>query len=666
MEIRLRGDLTGNDVPPPRYLLCVPRKHTHESASADMIAAGLAPLVPYPGTNTPWLCLCTTCMTEVSPRHHGIVAGQGGCKKCGVEAAKKKLRMDEDDAIRKMREANLEPLGPYPGSHKPWKSTCLKCGSIASPMLAMITRGQGGCKKCGYEKVSQIRTHEQSHAIGVMRDAGLEPLEEYEGSQVPWRCLHLECGREVSPRLNGIISGQGGCGYCAGNLVDIAEASRLMQSAGYQPLEDYSSSRAAWRCLHLECGREVTPTYGQIRNGDGGCKYCARVFVDPSDAVNVMADAGLTALVPYPGSGARWECRHDECGRIVYPRYSSIKSGQSGCVYCARKAIVPVEAEEVMRSAGLEPLEPYPGSGSRWLCLHSCGRQTASSYKSIKEGRAPCIECWRDLRTVKKTAAAKSAFKLATESRPKKKSAENRESDWISKEYAAIEEIRRVGLEPLVPFPGAKIPWPSRHTCGKQVSPALGNIRAGAKPCKFCAGKAVDPNDAADLIKSRGLTPLVQYPGASVPWNCRCNTCEQEVFPTYSNIRSGGSGGCKFCAEPGIDYNAPGIIYLMVQTDFHAVKIGITSSVTKVDRIETHLKQGWQLVARWDVETALVAEMIEQEVLSWWRDDLHAPYALTKSEMRQGGHTETVSLMHVDIDEVISLVDSLRTVSSEL
>ena len=100
----------------------------------------------------------------------------------------------------------------------------------------------------------------------------------------------------------------------------------------------------------------------------------------------------------------------------------------------------------------------------------------------------------------------------------------------------------------------------------------------------------------------------------------------------------------------------------MVHTGFFALKIGISSTVTKVDRIETHAKNGWELIARWDVETAFVAETIEQEVLNWWREDLHAPYALNKIEMKQGGHTETVSLLHIDADDVIDFVDSLKLV----
>lgn len=51
-------------------------------------------------------------------------------------------------------------------------------------------------------------------AAAIMRAAGLEPLAPYPGSMSPWLCQCLACGDEVSPRLNGIRSGQGGCAAC--------------------------------------------------------------------------------------------------------------------------------------------------------------------------------------------------------------------------------------------------------------------------------------------------------------------------------------------------------------------------------------------------------------------------------------------------------------------
>lgn len=54
-----------------------------------------------------------------------------------------------------------------------------------------------------------------AETVPVMRAAGLEPLEDYPGSGVPWLCLCTSCGKEVSPRYKGIKGGQSGCLSCA-------------------------------------------------------------------------------------------------------------------------------------------------------------------------------------------------------------------------------------------------------------------------------------------------------------------------------------------------------------------------------------------------------------------------------------------------------------------
>ena len=60
----------------------------------------------------------------------------------------------------------------------------------------------------------------------------------------------------------------------------------------------------------------------------------------------------------------------------------------------------------------------------------------------------------------------------------------------------------------------------------------------------------------------------------------------------------------------------------------------------------------------WDVATGVQAINIEQSILRWWRDDLGAPYALTKDDMPQGGRTETASLLWVDIDDTLARIQS--------
>ena len=87
--------------------------------------------------------------------------------------------------------------------------------------------------------------------------------------------------------------------------------------------------------------------------------YCAGNAVDPVEAVDTMRAAGVEPLEPYPGSHAPWRCRCLTCGREVTPRYGLVSRDGGGCRYCASRAVDPAEAVDTMRRAGAEPLEPY-------------------------------------------------------------------------------------------------------------------------------------------------------------------------------------------------------------------------------------------------------------------------------------------------------------------
>ncbi len=146
-----------------------------------------------------------------------------------------------------------------------------------------------------------------------------------------------------------------------------------MIDAGLEPLEPYPGSNAKpWRCRCLSCDREVSPVYASIQQGRGGCRECGNVVaslrrrLDSSSAAAVMIDADLEPLEPYPGTAVPWRCRCVVCGHGVHPRYGDVRKSGRGCKWCADKAVDPDEAAAVMIDAGLEPLEPYPGSLHRW------------------------------------------------------------------------------------------------------------------------------------------------------------------------------------------------------------------------------------------------------------------------------------------------------------
>ena len=55
-----------------------------DAAESKMIAAGVVPLEPFPGSHTPWKVRCLRCGHKSSPTYGNIAKGQGGCFRCGT------------------------------------------------------------------------------------------------------------------------------------------------------------------------------------------------------------------------------------------------------------------------------------------------------------------------------------------------------------------------------------------------------------------------------------------------------------------------------------------------------------------------------------------------------------------------------------------------------
>lgn len=341
-----------------------------------MLAAGLTPLVPYPGGSMPWLCR-HKCGNEVRPHYKDIKQGDGGCGFCSGRIP------DMEKVLAAMSAAGLTPLDPYPGCMKRWRCRH-KCGREVSPYYNTIQQGDGGCGFCAGKKV------DPDEAVSKMVAAGLTPLVPYPGANKPWSSLH-ECGREVAPHYSSIRNGGRGCRHCVGQVADLAKIKAEMQAAGLTPLVPYPGSLRPWLCRH-ECGKEVSPWYTTIQQRHGGCSYCANIKVDLDDVMATMANAGMEPLEPYPGSGETWLCRH-ACGREVNTTYATARLGRNGCGYCSGRIPDMEKVLAVMSSSGLTPLDPYPGHDAPWRCLHTCGNEVRPHYSSIKQGGGGCRFC---------------------------------------------------------------------------------------------------------------------------------------------------------------------------------------------------------------------------------------------------------------------------------
>ena len=303
-------------------------------AEKVMLKAGLKPLEPYKSDRTPWKCVCQKCKEIVFPAYKSIKKG-GGCIYC----AGKKVNVES--ITQKMFKANLKPLEPYKSSGVPWKSECLICGDVVSPAWDSIRNGQGGCKRCGYAEVGNILRTDSQKVIAIMLSKSLKPLEPYKSNKKPWKCLCLKCGHQVAPSFNSVKNGQGGCEYCSGTKIDPLEAINFMITKNLKPLEPFKRSRSKWKCQCLKCGQTVYPLYNTIQQGQGGCEKCGmdsraeKLRYTHDEASEIMLKAGLEPLETYVLSETKWKCRCLKCGRTVYPLLHNVKAGSGGCIFCA-------------------------------------------------------------------------------------------------------------------------------------------------------------------------------------------------------------------------------------------------------------------------------------------------------------------------------------------
>jgi hypothetical protein len=221
----------------------------------------------------------------------------------------------------------------------------------------------------------------------------------------------------------------------------------------------------------------------------------------------------------------------------------------------------------------------------------------------------------------------------------------------------AARVMRAAGLEPLTPYPGRATPWPCHcQRCHQTVSTRYGAVCYGSG-CRYCNDTAIKPNTAAALMRTMGLEPLEPYPGALRSWKCRCTKCGRTVQPCYSTIQRG-SGGCRWCQNSGFKSGEAATVYLITHPDYGSAKIGITDA--SGSRLIKHRQRGWQVLTTVRVPGEL-ALTIEKDILDWWRAELALPIHLGKPEMPHGGWTETVDSTEIDLAATIQRVQNLAT-----
>lgn len=456
----------------------------------------------------------------------------------------------------------------------------------------------------------------------------LEPIDAFPGTQKPWRSRCTRTGKEVSPTYGKVRDFGHRCQYCSGYKVDPEEARVLMQKSGLKPLVEYPGSNAAWKSECLSCGKTTSPTFSNVAKGIG-CKYCSGRAVDPKDAIEAMKRRGFETLEEFPGATELWKVRCLTCKREFATYFHSLKT-KKRCKYCAGAAVDEAMTQPVLKALQLEALEPFPGAKSPWKlrCLR-CSRIVKPSWTHLNRKDRNVLGCV-----------------------------------YCSNKRVHIDDMLELlelkQLKPIGHFVNGKTPWLCLCLkCGKEVYPRINDLRQGQSGCMYCAGVRVDAKEANDLANKCGFTPLVPYPGANTPWDCVCNVCGRASKPRYTSMQQAGSK-CKYCATGGFDFNQPAIVYLITHDEFNAHKIGVAGSSAHNERLKDHSKQGWRIHKHLEFKSGSDAFEVEHKVLQWLRYEKNLPPFLSVEQMPQAGWTETVDGNEIDLPTIWDKVEMLR------
>lgn len=261
-------------------------------------------------------------------------------------------------------------------------------------------------------------------------------------------------------------------------------------------------------------------------------------FVDPEQAAEVMRRAGVEPLEPYPGAKIGWRVRCLTCGSENRPHYSSVKQGTGACNSCAQRATA-----EKQRTAGYE-ISRTKLRKSGWDLLTSL-----EDYRSQKQpAEVRCLHCLNTRSGVPDSLKLAACDCQKSARRP------------LERDFLALAEQLHPTKNSAVPL--AKIGSGTRSNvwwmCSLgheyQASPAN---RVRGSGCTYCANQAVWPgfNDlasqnpelAADWHPRNKLKPSEVTPGANrkVWWKCSVDD-RHEYQATVAN-RSIGTG-CAVCA----------------------------------------------------------------------------------------------------------------------
>jgi hypothetical protein len=201
--------------------------------------AGFDLLSEYVNNHTLMQLRCRRC-TRVFPRpYKSLHKGSRRCPGCDPTPPSRPM-LEQEEVRAEYLTHGLRMTGTYTGSNNPVAAECITCGNTdCKPTLGNLRSGQGGCRICGNQKIADALRTPLDAVIAIMDAAGIDFIGPFRSQTARTRGRHRSCGTVVTPRINSLVFGGGGCTACgyAKRRVPWASARDV---AGYLYLLDFN------------------------------------------------------------------------------------------------------------------------------------------------------------------------------------------------------------------------------------------------------------------------------------------------------------------------------------------------------------------------------------------------------------------------------------------
>ncbi|MFJ6530359.1 hypothetical protein ACIQMZ_34525 [Streptomyces longwoodensis] len=198
------------------------------------------------------------------------------------------------------------------------------------------------------------------------------------------------------------------------------------------------------------------------------------------------------------------------------------------------RPVDPEEARRLMLRNGCKPKTAFTKAKDSWPCTcERCGADIDPTYDSIASKARRFGDAPRGCRGCADRALAEK-FRL--------------DETELAKTIAAA------NIKPLEPYTNNS----SRMECiclneacpreGKPIKVLIKAVRRGAMACKYCARRAIHPDEAVAIMREKGrVEPATAYVRVDDPWPGTCLRCRERVQPRLHDVMQG-QGACLHCA----------------------------------------------------------------------------------------------------------------------